>query len=323
MSLTANAIESPLAQFTDLYNESLSNAKSCGNRAHRVCSDALRNDGNGPYILHHNTKTEAVVVLFHGLSDSPFYFSAIAPLLHERGMNVVVPLLPGHGLKNAHDIMQSSELSDKWRHHVSQVMMFAKEFGNKVYIGGFSTGGALATQYVLENPADVSGLLLFSGALALSDNAESLSRIWGVGMLARLLDGEYMTDGPNPYKYPSVSNSSGIELMEVISDIRSQLDEGKRLNLPIFAAHSESDITTPIRGVENLLTFNDGTNTALYINAKYKVCHGNLMLDKAAVRKIGIKKSSLDAREPCALPQANPVFTQVANLLTTYFALQE
>jgi len=313
----------PLGKFNTLYTPALSDLHVCGDSGYRLCSESLRNDGNGPYVLHHQKKTDTVVVLFHGLSDSPYYFSAIAPILHERGYNVIVPLLPGHGLIDAHDIMQDSALSEHWYRHVEQVMAIAPEFGSKVYIGGFSTGGALATKYTLHNPDKIAGLLLFSGALALSDNAESLSRIWGVGMLARLLDGEYITQGPNPYKYPSVSNSAGLELMEVINEIRDNLEAGKRLNLPLFAVHSEADITTPISGVQNLLTYNDGSNTAMYINATHKVCHGDVMLNQLTVSQMNVDKSSTDPREPCAFPVANPVFRQVSNLLNTYFALQE
>ena len=44
-----------------------------------VRSGKLR-EGNEPRILHHGQSTDDVIVLVHGLSDSPFYMLAIAKI---------------------------------------------------------------------------------------------------------------------------------------------------------------------------------------------------------------------------------------------------
>jgi hypothetical protein len=43
---------------------------------YRLISAQLRR-GNNPKILHHGIKTNDVIVLTHGLSDSPYYVEAI------------------------------------------------------------------------------------------------------------------------------------------------------------------------------------------------------------------------------------------------------
>ncbi|HAX27440.1 MAG TPA: phospholipase, partial [Alteromonas macleodii] len=78
---------------------------------------------------------------------------------------------------------------------------------------------------------NIDGLMLFSGALALSDNAESMSRIWGIKLLARIIDGTYQTHGPNPYKYPNVAGLAGLELMDLINIIRDKVEEGQQIEV--------------------------------------------------------------------------------------------
>lgn len=321
ISFGAHAFEETLSSYHLLYKQRFNDSRVCQHSPYRLCADALRNDGNAPYVLHHERPTKQVVVLFHGLSDSPFYFKGVAEYLHSLGLNVIVPLLPGHGLKDADTIMQDKTLADQWQAHVAEVMAIAPQFGEQVFIGGFSTGGALAVDYTLDNPDSISGLLLFGAALALSDNAESLSRIWGIQWLAGILDGKYQTEGPNPYKYPTVANFAGLELMQLIREIRAKLEEPEMLNLPLFAVHSKADITAPSHGVEQLLDYNRGINTALLIHAKYNVCHSATLLTPLMVAKMNTKAMKVDARDPCAIPKANPFFRKMTQLLKTYFAI--
>ena len=318
----SNELDPHLQSFQKIYQTRFGLVAECGDQVtFRVCSSVLRNEGVAPFILHHGKKTEKAVVLFHGLSDSPFYIMPYAKHLHAQGMNVVVALLPGHGLGDnelAKQAMLDYDLSAKWRSHVAAVMELAPDFGDSILIGGFSTGGALAVDYTLSNPINVKGIVLFSGALAISDNAESLSRIWGVSKLARWLDRNFNAIGQNPYKYSTVPSSGGLELMEIIEGIREKLEQGLHISQPIFVAHSEADITTPIEGVKSLLTFSSNQNTVYYIGRQHAVCHANLMLDEIAVKEINIDKFTVDPRNPCAMPKANPVFDKVSNLLSLF-----
>lgn len=272
----------------------------------KVCSKILRNDGNAPYILHHEQATDKVVVLFHGLSDSPFYFKSIANAIHAQGNNVVVALLPGHGKSDADADMQDPKLAQRWHAHVNEIMDLAGDFGEKIYVGGFSTGGILASHYVLKNPGKVKGLLLFSGALALDPTVESLAKIWGIKWFAKILDGDYQAIGPNPYKYPSVARYAAFQLTDVIFDTRSLIKQGKPLTLPIFAAHSMADITTPFSGVKDLMAYNKGVNSLFSIGREIDVCHGDLVINQLQVSEIGIESSAISNIMPCSVPKANP-----------------
>jgi pimeloyl-ACP methyl ester carboxylesterase len=306
-------------QFTSLYTQQLGSKQRClagGYQEFRVCSVVLRNEGNAPYILHHEKVTQQAVVLFHGLSDSPFYLRSIAESLHRAGMNVVVALLPGHGLVQADADMQDPALSQRWEETVDAVMDLSRPLGDQIVIGGFSTGAALATQYALLNPENVTGLVMFSGALALSENAEQMSRIWGMQTIAKWIDGDYITQGRNPYKYPDLALFSVLELMEIIRDVRELYAEG--VDLPTFAAHSAVDVSTPFSGIEDFLAHNTANNVQLMIDESYGLCHGNLPLNKEQVEQINFVVPQDQVVDACLAPKANPLHGHMIAMLLNF-----
>ncbi|MFC4700301.1 alpha/beta hydrolase [Glaciecola siphonariae] len=289
----------------------------------KVCSDKLRNQGNAPYALL-SPDAKATVVLFHGLSDSPFFVSSIAQHLHTQGYNVIAPLTPGHGKLNADADMQDTKLQERWYEHADKIMALAASTHEKVFVGGFSTGGAFATRYTLLNPDEIDGLLLFSGALELSASAETMSKIWGIKTLAKWLDGEYQTDGPNPYKYPKVASYSGLVLMDVIKDIREILKSPQQefeLEKPIFVAHSMADTTTLFSGIEDLLSRVRGEHAQFKIDEEFDVCHADLVISATQVIEMKFDKSKVNASERCAVPKANPLHANMLSVLS-YFLEQ-
>ena len=310
-------------KFDAIYKAQLGTTQGCQTpqlNVFKVCSSALKNDGNAPFIMHHNKVTEKVIVLFHGLSDSPFFLRSIAQSLHQQGFNVVVALTPGHGKKQADEDMQDEGLADRWRAHVSEIVSFSTSLGNHVYLGGFSTGGTLAVEYSLLHPDSVQGLLLFSSALALDSSVEFMAKIWGIQGLAKLLDGEYQTAGRNPFKYPSVSRFSAFELIEVIFSVRQLLATNKGLDIPIFSAHSEADATSLIIGVKNLMAENKGANVLFAIPQNIEVCHADLVIDDQQLVDMQYDASGLDEIMPCAVPKANPEHAAMLESMRQFMA---
>ncbi len=309
--------------FSSIYRTELGSIKDCeGNVAaleHKVCSEHLRNEGNAPYILYSrgSSKPAPIVVLFHGLTDSPFYMRGIAEHLQSTGYTVVVPLTPGHGKKNADADMEDPKLKQRWYEHVDDVMNLVKPYSNQRFIGGFSTGATLATRYTLLHSQEVDGLLLFSGALALSSSAENLARIWGMKTLAKLFDGDFETGGPYPYRYPDVAGYAGLTLADVIFEIREMLDENT-YSKPIFVAHSMADIITPFHGVEDLTQRVEGIHQVFTIDKSYDTCHQDLVMSSFMLIDFKVDKSQLRLDERCAIPKPNPLFRSMTLMLDYY-----
>ena len=319
----SQSIEAEFDRFDKLYQQQLGSTQGCQSpelNVFRVCSAALRNDGNAPFILHHNKVTSKVVVLFHGLSDSPFYLRSIAKALYQQGNNVVVGLLPGHGKKQADVDMQDPNLADRWRQHFAEVVELSADLGENLYLGGFSTGGTVATEYLLLHANEVKGLMLFSGALALDPKIEWLSKIWGSQRLAKWLDGDYQTSGDNPFKYPQVSRSAALELAEIIFSIRELIEQGKGPNLPLFVAHSVVDKTIPILGVKNLMKANQGLNVFFEISKEYDVCHADVVINQTQFTEVEYKPTALEEVLPCSTPSINPLHAEMLESLLTFMA---
>jgi alpha-beta hydrolase superfamily lysophospholipase len=111
------------------------------NSRYTIRSTRLRGEGNHPNVLHHGTKTADVLVLIHGLTDSPFYMDAIGRAFHDAGVTVIFPLLDAHGLVDPDRAMEDDELAQKWRATVDHAVTVAAMLGDRISIGGFSTGG--------------------------------------------------------------------------------------------------------------------------------------------------------------------------------------
>jgi len=315
--------------FSTIYEKELGKPRACNEdfkHGIKFCFDTLKNDGNAPFILlptlsQNRLKPRGVVVLFHGLSDSPYFMSSIGEFLRSKGYIVIAPLTPGHGKIDANADMQDDNLKARWNQHTDQVMSFAMGLSKSddlpLVIGGFSTGGAFATQYTVNHPNQVAALLLFSGALELSGAAESMSSIWGMKTIAKWLDGDYKTEGGHPYKYPSVASYSGLVLMDIIQDIRDDLD-GKKISKPIFAAHSLADSTTLFSGIEWLTTKVKGQHTVFKIDESYDLCHADVPISTVQIVNLKFDKSKVNASEKCVVPKANPLHGQMLLLLDTF-----
>mgnify|MGYP000088382097 FL=1 len=261
-------------------------------------------------------------MLFHGLSDSPFLLTTIAQSLYDQGYNVLVALLPGHGKKEADADMQDPELAARWHDNVRNMIDLAPEFGSDLYIGGFSTGGALAAQHVLENPNEAKGLLLFSGALALDPSVETMANIWGIKWLAKTLDGDYQSVGPNPFKYPSVARYSAFQLTDVIFSVRDLIEQQKPLDIALFAAHSEADNTTPISGVKDLIAYNKGKSILFSIDNDLDVCHADLVVNNEQIQQMDFDESQVTEILPCSVPKANPKHQKMLGALQAFISKQ-
>ena len=329
-----DVIASPLdavAAFQQLHASTLTE-KTCERTYARApqqftfCAKELRNPGNAPYMMWHlDTAPEqpprGVVILLHGLSDSPFYMGSIAQTAYQAGYHVVVGLLPGHGLRNgATEVLHDNTLRAIWRNYTDALVATAAHLSDKIVVGGFSTGGALATDFVLRNPGSVQGLLLFSGALALPDNAETLSKIPFAKAISKWMDGDYPQQGEapydNPYKYPDISSHAALILLDIIRNIRQALNESTGLKMPMFVAHSQADSVTPIEGVRGLLSFSVAEHTVVEIAESMDVCHAAVPLTTAQVRQINVKDPNPLVN--CDSPEANPVHAQMAAMLDFY-----
>ena len=264
----------------------------------QIKSQSLKT-GNYPTIFYHGKKTNDVIILVHGLSDSPYYMKAIGRVFYESGLNVILPLMPAHGLKEPDKEMEDSNLDNKWRNEMERSVDLAESFGERISLGGFSAGGALCYNYILRHPRKIQGgLFLFSAAIAVK-LIKDASRFIILKNITKIRDGKIEGIGKDPYKYPTFPTFGAMELGDIIRE-NVHLSQEKKIPQPVFAAHSVKDKTTKVEGIIDLLSNHCINGIAFLISDTVK--HAELPLDRDIILDMTKK---LGPKTP---PKANPRF---------------
>lgn len=122
-----------------------------------------KKDKGAPIILF-DVSNEVGLVFSHGYIAAPKEARTLAEYLFSRGINVYVPRLRGHGTDPNALLSISAE---DWEVDFERAFTAMKQICNKVYIGGFSTGGLLALIHAAQYKVD--GVIAINSALKLHD----------------------------------------------------------------------------------------------------------------------------------------------------------
>lgn len=126
--------------------------------------DSIVAPGGGSIFLSHGYRTPRVVVLFHGLTDSPLQYFPFAQRLFEQGDNVFVPRLPHHAEKTGNVSALGSLTAEELRDLGDRSVDAADGLGDTVIVSGLSAGGTVAA-WVGQYRADVHRVVLVAPAL--------------------------------------------------------------------------------------------------------------------------------------------------------------
>jgi esterase/lipase len=109
--------------------------------------------------------TSKVFLFFHGFTAGPYQFEPLGKALFQSGYNVLVPLKPGHGVAgnwNGHNPPPLPEDPQVYQEFVLEWFQQAQCLGEKLILGGYSTGGTLAAWLAQEHPQQIEKTLLFA-----------------------------------------------------------------------------------------------------------------------------------------------------------------
>ncbi|SBS29311.1 Thermostable monoacylglycerol lipase [Marinomonas aquimarina] len=174
------------------------------------------------------------VLMFHGLSDSPFSLRDPARAIAEQCLHTRVMLLPGHGSK-AEDLLSVSR--EDWRLAVSNaVEQFSGEV-DTLYLAGFSTGGALVTEYAWQYPDDIQGVVLFSPLFKINSRID-----WLAPILAPFIDWLDHHPSDDYAKYASIPVPAIAQAYKLAKEVK-QTVLATPAQAPVFLALSEEDAT--------------------------------------------------------------------------------
>ncbi len=208
-------------------------------------------------------KNKTGVLLIHGLTDTPYLMRDIGKHFEEKNCYIVRSiLLPGHGTKPGH-LLEVTE--GDWTEATEFGVHSFNQIVDRLYIAGFSTGGGLALNYVLDkknqlHSPKINGLLLFSPAIELAAGLKAkLANLHKIYTWAYTL-GKWIDVAPDEdfAKYESFAKNAGEQVYQVIKK-RKKL--GEKLEIPVFIVISGDDATINSKGT--IEYFNTELNTGV------------------------------------------------------------
>jgi alpha-beta hydrolase superfamily lysophospholipase len=212
-------------------------------------------DWNRSYVMEPDGKPAGVVVLLHGLTDSPYSLRHIAKRYRDRGFVAIGMRLPGHGTVPA-------GLTDvRWEDWMAATRLAVREARRRVpapaplHLVGFSNGGALAMKYsldALEDPklARADRILLFTPMIGIT----RFARFAGLAALPAVLppfaNAAWLSVVPefNPFKYNSFPVNGARQSYRLTDALQAQIQRLARAGQlgglpPILTFQSVIDFT--------------------------------------------------------------------------------
>ncbi len=269
--------------------------------------------GCEPRLYVHEHDVSDAIVLVHGLTDSPHYVDAIGRRFFEAGFDVLLPLLPAHGLKAPQGM--KGVTPEQWMREVDIAVAMARHAAPRISIGGLSTGATLSVYKALTAPELIQGaLFLFSAALDLAgplgNVAERLLRF--TPFMTYLADREDRSRpgliGLNPYRYARRDYEGAAALSRLIGYIEDRYPEQQKyadLTQPVFVAHSEADTVTDIGELQRLVAHHPGGGDKAVF---YKIPKEAAVRHASVVLEDDVRTLHGPAGEPQVLEPKNPVF---------------
>src|SRR4249919_2605555 len=208
----------------------------------------FQHDWNRSFVLEPAGTPKGVVVLLHGLTDSPYSVRHIAEIYQAHGWLALAIRMPGHGTVPAG---LTEATTDQWR---AATRLAVREARRRVgprkplHMVGYSNGAALALDYVLsalddKELARVDRLVLLSPAIGIGEEARFAGIAGWPAVFPPFAKAAWLEVLPefNPYKYNSFPVNAARESYLMTQVVQDEL-----------AAHAADNT---LHGLPPILTF--------------------------------------------------------------------
>lgn len=195
------------------------------------------------------------VLLIHGFTGSPAEMRPLGRYLHERGLTVAAPLLPGHGATPA-DL--NRRRWQEWLACAEAALAELQAARRRVFVAGLSMG-ALLTLLLAARQPNLAGAIVYSPAIIVND-----PRSYLVAVLKYLIPSvpkpvDYFADPAARvalWTYPVYPTAAAHELMKLIGAARRALPS---VACPLLIIYSRRDPTIHPRSAQAIY---DGVRSA-------------------------------------------------------------
>jgi alpha-beta hydrolase superfamily lysophospholipase len=267
--------------------------------------------GSEPELMDHGCVTGQAVVLVHGLAGSPHYMRALGRAFFEMGYTVLIPVLPGHGIKRP-VALRDSKYAD-WIAEVEFSVNLARKLAKTVSLVGESIGAATSLQVALNSPDKINGaLILFEPTLALPAD-KTLQQIGDKQLRAQNMLGRGFVPTPemlegtgaNPYRYGKMflgTSSQMAQLTRLMTRrYKSESARWTDVTQPLFLVHSVKNPIALIAESDRLAANHPNAKTTveyLRLDATSNVEPTSHLLAEDIVWKKGKSEKILEPKNP-------------------------
>jgi acylglycerol lipase len=210
------------------------------------------------------TSIKAWITFCHGQSEHSGRYDYIARTLVEAGYALAISDLRGHGQsggKRGHTDLFSRYVDDLR----TTLNYTRKQIPNHLFLAGHSMGGLIAIYIALENPSDISGIILSSAALRFNFVPPTWKVFLG-RLMAKIIPGLTMGNEVNvedlshdqnivdhqrndPYNHGVISARAFVEFVSAQEEVLKRADE---IKLPLLIMHGEQDKLIAVSGSREL-----------------------------------------------------------------------
>jgi len=150
----------------------------------------------------HGSKTEKVIVFFHGLSNCPAQFDPLAQEFYDLGYNVIIARFPQH-VNISRNPRYMTPTAEAFRPMADSAVDLAHGLGEHVYVLGLSGGGGVAA-WVAQERSDVERAVLIAPFFGLVGLPSGLNQ-WVINLASRLPNIPLPDTTLVPYQYKGMS----------------------------------------------------------------------------------------------------------------------
>ena len=241
-ALEALAIEAkklPLDVFYAIYRQDMAIYNKDYKQFYSVMYSRAKEAGE-PFILFDEKLTKGIIFA-HGLKSSPSEIRDLCVYLHEQGFNVYGVRLKGHGTlpEDLRDVAYT-----EWLESFNRGYAAMRQVCNKIFLGGFSTGGLVALLSASRKSYPIEGVICINAALELKDVRVSYAvpALNAVNDFLALFnaDIEYIDHDPeNPdINYRRIYVSTLSQLRKLMAETQKGL---KHIHVPLLLIQGKND----------------------------------------------------------------------------------
>ena len=215
-------------------------------------------------LKHDDIKSKGAVLLFHGLTGSPFELKKYGQFLYDNGYDVFAECLPGHGEK--FEEIYTVRYEDWLNFAYSRFERLKSEY-KKVFVSGLCLGAVLALAVGIKYQNKVSGIIALSTTLYLDGWRLPWYKCFMPIAFATILRFYYSYPECEPHGVKNIKTRNAIkkllakgqvgmndfpmtgfkELLDLSKVIIKNL---KRVISPILIIHSYEDDLTSVKSAE-------------------------------------------------------------------------